>query len=123
MEHIRLPLDCCLDGKVQAGGLTKAAQIPEFGLWCWVSLARDTALPPRLVTGPVQFWSVQGVTVLIAGVLARVLGLRHLRSGIKAKSKESFTHVLGFFSRKPFLSPMSGQAGDCIMLQMFQLCC
>lgn len=102
MEHIRPPLDCCLDGKVQAGGLTKAAQIPEFGLWCWVSLAGDKALPLRLVTGPVQFWSVQGVTVLIAGVLAQVLGVRHSGSGIKAKSKESFTHVLGFSAENPF---------------------
>lgn len=53
-------LDCCLDGEVQAGGLTKAAESPELGLWCWVSLARDKALLLCLVTDPFQFWSVQG---------------------------------------------------------------
>lgn len=104
-------LDCCLDGEEQAAGLTKAAESPELGLWCWVSLARDKALLLCLVTDPFQFWSVQGVTVLIAGVLARVPGLRHSRSEIKSKSKENFTHVLGFSAENPFSVPCLARQG------------
>lgn len=74
-------------------------------------MARDKALLPCLVTDPVQFWSVQRVTVLIAGVLERVLGFRHSRSGIKTKSKENFTHVLGFSAESPFSVPRLARQG------------
>lgn len=96
---------------MQAGGLTKAAETPEFGLWYWVSQTRDKALLPCLLTDPVLFWSVQGVTVPIPGVLAQVLGLRHLRYEAKTKSKETFTHVLGFSAENPFSVPCLARQG------------
>lgn len=56
------------------------------------------------------------MTVLIAGVLAQVLGLKHLRSGIKTKSKDNCTHVLCFSAENPFSIP-------CLTRQGIAQCC
>lgn len=54
------------------------------------------------------------MTVLIAGVLAQVLGLRHSRSGIKTKSKDNCTHVLCFSAENHF---------PCLTRQGIAQCC